>query len=56
MKLVEIISTERTGQDTTDALFVLCETLGKTAVSCKDTPGFIVSSCSSEREPRRALC
>ena len=43
MKLVEVVETK----DTDPAIFELCKkwvhTLGKTPVSCKDTPGFIVN-------------
>lgn len=43
MKLVEIISTPQTAPETTSALFEICEQMGKTPVTCKDTPGFIVN-------------
>ncbi|XP_010739603.2 hydroxyacyl-coenzyme A dehydrogenase, mitochondrial [Larimichthys crocea] len=43
MKLVEVIGTSATSQDTFDSLLNFSKKLGKTPVSCKDTPGFIVN-------------
>ncbi|GAA98425.1 uncharacterized protein L969DRAFT_87068 [Mixia osmundae IAM 14324] len=43
MKLVEIIKTEKTSEETYRALADLSKRMKKTAVSCKDTPGFIVN-------------
>ncbi|XP_056227138.1 hydroxyacyl-coenzyme A dehydrogenase, mitochondrial [Seriola aureovittata] len=43
MKLVEVIGTSATSQDTFDSLLNFSKMLGKTPVSCKDTPGFIVN-------------
>ncbi|XP_072318442.1 hydroxyacyl-coenzyme A dehydrogenase, mitochondrial [Eucyclogobius newberryi] len=43
MKLVEVIATSSTSQDTFDSLLNFSKALGKTPVSCKDTPGFIVN-------------
>lgn len=43
MKLVEVIGTSATSQETFDSLFNFSKALGKTPVSCKDTPGFIVN-------------
>ncbi|XP_036956181.1 hydroxyacyl-coenzyme A dehydrogenase, mitochondrial [Acanthopagrus latus] len=43
MKLVEVIGTSATSQETFDSLLNFSKTLGKTPVSCKDTPGFIVN-------------
>ncbi|XP_064782675.1 hydroxyacyl-coenzyme A dehydrogenase, mitochondrial [Oncorhynchus masou masou] len=43
MKLVEVIGTSATSQDTFDSLLAFSKALGKTPVSCKDTPGFIVN-------------
>nr|XP_039269103.1 hydroxyacyl-coenzyme A dehydrogenase, mitochondrial-like [Styela clava] len=43
MKLVEVIKAPNTSQETFDALFTWSKSLGKTAVSCKDTPGFLVN-------------
>ncbi|XP_029361378.1 hydroxyacyl-coenzyme A dehydrogenase, mitochondrial isoform X2 [Echeneis naucrates] len=43
MKLVEVIGTSATSQKTFDSLLNFSKVLGKTPVSCKDTPGFIVN-------------
>nr|XP_046272631.1 hydroxyacyl-coenzyme A dehydrogenase, mitochondrial [Scatophagus argus] len=43
MKLVEVIKTSSTSQETFDSLLNFSKALGKTPVSCKDTPGFIVN-------------
>ncbi|XP_071772222.1 hydroxyacyl-coenzyme A dehydrogenase, mitochondrial [Centroberyx gerrardi] len=43
MKLVEVIGTSTTSQETFDSLLNFSKALGKTPVSCKDTPGFIVN-------------
>ncbi|MBV8246433.1 MAG: hypothetical protein JOZ38_10960 [Candidatus Eremiobacteraeota bacterium] len=43
MKLVEIIPTDATRSDVTEAARAFVERLGKTAVLAKDTPGFIVN-------------
>lgn len=43
MKLVEVIETSSTSQETFDSLLNFSKALGKTPVSCKDTPGFIVN-------------
>lgn len=43
MKLVEVIGTSATSQETFDSLLNFSKVLGKTPVSCKDTPGFIVN-------------
>nr|XP_004549473.2 hydroxyacyl-coenzyme A dehydrogenase, mitochondrial isoform X2 [Maylandia zebra] len=43
MKLVEVIGTPATSQDTLDSLLNFSKVLGKTPVSCKDTSGFIVN-------------
>ncbi|XP_025068561.1 hydroxyacyl-coenzyme A dehydrogenase, mitochondrial [Alligator sinensis] len=43
MKLVEIVKTPMTSQKTFESLMDFTKVLGKTAVSCKDTPGFIVN-------------
>uniref|UniRef100_A0A7N8XV39 3-hydroxyacyl-CoA dehydrogenase n=1 Tax=Mastacembelus armatus TaxID=205130 RepID=A0A7N8XV39_9TELE len=43
MKLVEVIGTSATSQETFDSLMSFSKVLGKTPVSCKDTPGFIVN-------------
>ncbi|KAF9336309.1 hypothetical protein BG006_009047 [Podila minutissima] len=43
MKLVEVIRTDATSQDSFDSLLDVCTRMKKTPVSCKDTPGFIVN-------------
>ncbi|XP_033480717.1 hydroxyacyl-coenzyme A dehydrogenase, mitochondrial [Epinephelus lanceolatus] len=43
MRLVEVIATSQTSQETFDSLLNFSKVLGKTPVSCKDTPGFIVN-------------
>ncbi|XP_076150895.1 hydroxyacyl-coenzyme A dehydrogenase, mitochondrial [Alosa pseudoharengus] len=43
MKLVEVIRTESTSQESYDALMAFSKALGKHPVTCKDTPGFIVN-------------
>ncbi|HKW44333.1 MAG TPA: 3-hydroxybutyryl-CoA dehydrogenase [Candidatus Eremiobacteraceae bacterium] len=43
MKLVEIVKTIVTSQETVDALYAFAAKLGKTAVLAHDTPGFIVN-------------
>ncbi|KAE9416491.1 hypothetical protein Angca_009163, partial [Angiostrongylus cantonensis] len=43
MKLVEVVSTPESSQETHSRLLEFCRSLGKQPVSCKDTPGFIVN-------------
>lgn len=43
MKLVEVIKTSSTSQESFDALMAFSKALGKHPVTCKDTPGFIVN-------------
>lgn len=43
MKLVEIIKTDKTSDETYKTLEHFISSLGKKVVSCKDTPGFIVN-------------
>jgi 3-hydroxyacyl-CoA dehydrogenase len=43
MKLVEVVRCPGTSDASFDKAFAFGEALGKTAVSCKDTPGFIVN-------------
>jgi 3-hydroxybutyryl-CoA dehydrogenase len=43
MKLVEVVSTKYTNQATVDIVFELSREMGKTAVSCIDSPGFLVN-------------
>jgi 3-hydroxyacyl-CoA dehydrogenase len=43
MKLVEVVRAEQTGEDVFAATRAFAESLGKTPISCKDTPGFVVN-------------
>jgi len=43
MKLVEVIPALQTAQETTDLALAMAQKLGKTAITCKDTPGFVVN-------------
>jgi len=43
MKLVEIVKTITTSDETIDSLFAFAKTAGKTPILAKDTPGFIVN-------------
>lgn len=43
MKLVEVVRGHQTSEDTITTLLQFCKRLGKTAVVCKDAPGFIVN-------------
>ncbi|CAF3738063.1 unnamed protein product [Adineta steineri] len=43
MKLLEVIRTSSTSDETFQTLLAFGKALGKTTVSCKDTPGFIVN-------------
>lgn len=43
MKLVEVVNTEFTNEQTTNAIIELAKQLGKTPVICRDSPGFIVN-------------
>ena len=43
MKLVEVVNTNFTNQQTTDTVIELAKAMGKTPVLCKDAPGFIVN-------------
>jgi 3-hydroxybutyryl-CoA dehydrogenase len=43
MKLVEIVKTIVTSQETIDTLYAFAKRVGKTAVLAQDTPGFIVN-------------
>lgn len=43
MKLVEIVKTDKTSENTFKILNDFIKSLGKTVVTCKDTPGFIVN-------------
>jgi 3-hydroxybutyryl-CoA dehydrogenase len=43
MKLVEVVNTEYTNDQTTQMVIELAKAMGKTPVLCKDSPGFIVN-------------
>jgi 3-hydroxybutyryl-CoA dehydrogenase len=43
MKLVEVVNTEYTNKEITETICGLAKAMGKTAVVCKDSPGFIVN-------------
>jgi 3-hydroxyacyl-CoA dehydrogenase len=43
MKLVEIIKTSKTSEETFKALQEVTKRMGKSPVTCNDTPGFIVN-------------
>jgi 3-hydroxybutyryl-CoA dehydrogenase len=43
MKLVEVVNTEYTNEQTTSIVAALARQMGKTPVICKDSPGFIVN-------------
>ena len=43
MKLVEVVKTEYTDEQTTQMVMELARAMGKTPVLCKDSPGFIVN-------------
>lgn len=43
MKLVEVVNTPYTNKETTQTVIELARQMGKTPVTCKDAPGFIVN-------------
>ncbi|XP_071952316.1 hydroxyacyl-coenzyme A dehydrogenase, mitochondrial-like [Antedon mediterranea] len=43
MKLVEVVRIDETSDETFNSLVAFGQAVGKTTVSCKDTPGFIVN-------------
>jgi 3-hydroxybutyryl-CoA dehydrogenase len=43
MRLVEVIPALQTEKATTDLALAMAGKLGKTAITCKDTPGFVVN-------------
>ncbi|CAN5787955.1 N/A [soil metagenome] len=43
MKLVEVVKGDQTDEAITDELMQVCKKMNKTAVLCKDAPGFIVN-------------
>ena len=46
MRLVEIVAAERTGEDALALASEVAERMGRTAVRCTDSPGFIVNRCN----------
>ena len=43
MKLVEVVKTDLTNEQTTNIIIELAKQMNKTPVICKDSPGFIVN-------------
>jgi len=43
MKLVEVVKGSQTNDEVVNAVFDICQKMGKTAVLCEDSPGFIVN-------------
>jgi 3-hydroxybutyryl-CoA dehydrogenase len=43
MKLVEVVKTDHTSNETIESITALARSLGKIPVECKDSPGFIVN-------------
>lgn len=43
MKLLEIVKTPETSDETYNQLIAWAKAIGKTAITCKDTPGFVVN-------------
>eukprot|EP01126_Amoeba_proteus_P016593 TRINITY_DN1771_c0_g1_i2.p2 TRINITY_DN1771_c0_g1~~TRINITY_DN1771_c0_g1_i2.p2 ORF type:complete len:142 (+),score=38.08 TRINITY_DN1771_c0_g1_i2:297-722(+) len=43
MKLVEVVRTDAASDETHNYLINFCKGLGKTPITCKDTPGFVVN-------------
>jgi 3-hydroxybutyryl-CoA dehydrogenase len=43
MKLVEVVHTQHTAEETTQTVMQVARQMGKTPVRCKDAPGFIVN-------------
>jgi 3-hydroxybutyryl-CoA dehydrogenase len=46
MKLVEVVAGERTGEEAVATVTRVAERMGRTAVRCADSPGFIVNRCN----------
>ncbi len=46
MKLVEVVAGERSGEDAVAAVEAVAERMGRTAVRCTDSPGFVVNRCN----------
>ena len=53
MKLVEVVTTEYTSREAIETIMELSARFGKTAVLCKDSPGFIVNRVA---RPYYAAC
>jgi len=43
MKLLEVVKTPETSDETYEKLMAWAKAIGKTAITCKDTPGFVVN-------------
>mmetsp|Transcript_25334 Transcript_25334/g.71049 ORF Transcript_25334/g.71049 Transcript_25334/m.71049 type:complete len:330 (-) Transcript_25334:240-1229(-) len=43
MKLVEVVRTDETSAESFDTAFAFAQSLGKVAIGCSDTPGFVVN-------------
>jgi len=43
MKLLEVVRTPETSDDTYETLMAWAKAIGKTTITCKDTPGFVVN-------------
>lgn len=43
MKLLEVVKTDSTSEDTYNKLMAFGKSVGKTCITCKDTPGFVVN-------------
>ncbi|MCH1928114.1 3-hydroxyacyl-CoA dehydrogenase NAD-binding domain-containing protein, partial [Shewanella sp. C31] len=43
MKLIEVVRTEETSDETYKQLMAWGRSIGKTCITCKDTPGFVVN-------------
>lgn len=43
MKLLEVVKTPETSDETYNQLMAWAKAIGKTAITCKDTPGFVVN-------------
>jgi 3-hydroxyacyl-CoA dehydrogenase len=43
MKLLEVVRTPETSEETYEQLMAWAKAIGKTAITCKDTPGFVVN-------------
>lgn len=43
MKLLEVVRTDETSEETYKTMMAWGKTVGKTCITCKDTPGFVVN-------------